>query len=238
MSGGPKDRIDGVTVEAPGTHLRAKLGRGLVGSQRRSVRARLAHRVVDVRGRQDPVSRRQGGRGQTTGISRTVKSLVVTRRDLAAGCERRDPGQHLVGEVGMLMRAFAFDIAERTRLVPDRVGDPEPTEIVQQPRAAQRHPQHLREAGDPPSLGRQVGDTSRVPREVPRLEVDQVRHRLQHVVELGTRHPACEPWLGVQDLVPRRRTHQVVEPLSVTSRDGRGMWFPRTCLGPLPSHCS
>lgn len=85
------------------------------------------------------------------------------------------------------MRPLAFDVTERSRLVPDRVGNTEPAEVVQQPSPPQHDPARLRNAGALRRLGREGGNATTVPGEVRRLEVDEVRHGLEHPVELGTR---------------------------------------------------
>ena len=75
------------------------------------------------------------------------------------------------------MQAHALPLAgaERALLVPDRIRDAEPAEVVDEPRA----PQHLRvrQAQPRARLRDEVGDRSRVAEGVRRLEVDEVGDR-------------------------------------------------------------
>ena len=127
-------------VQPAAGHLSPQLARGLAGAERVPVRPRLGHRVVDVRRGQQPVRRRQRGRGQPPRIARAIEALVVPGGDLAAAAERVHPGQHPVGQVGVQPDPLGLGLGEGAGLVPDRVGHPEPAQVMDQPRAAQdRH---------------------------------------------------------------------------------------------------
>jgi hypothetical protein len=60
---------------------------------------------------------------------------VVARRDLAASAEGTHPGQHPVSQVRVQADTLKLGIGEPARLVPDRVGDPKPAEVVNETRA-------------------------------------------------------------------------------------------------------
>ena len=107
------------------------------------------------------------------------------------------------------MRALTLERGQWTGLVPHRVGHTQTPDVVHQARMAQ--PEALR-VGQPRAatcLRGEPGDPPRVPGEVRRLQVGQVCHRLQDVVELRTRHRPRRRPLGGQHALPRSRVVEV-----------------------------
>ena len=106
--------------------------------------------------------------------------------------------------------------AERPALVPDRVRDAEPAEVVHEPGAAHRR----LELGQPVLDGRarrELGDGVRVTEHVRRLQVDEVRDREQRGVEAPALERDGEYRLGLDHGVPR---HDRVEPVEQRGRLG------------------
>ncbi len=111
--------------------------------------------------------------------------------------------QHALGQVGMHPHPLPLAGAERPGLVPDRVRDSQPAEVVDEPRATQR----ARLALGQPELraGRagELGDGAGMAERVRRLQVDEVRDRQQRGVEPFAREHDGERRLGVDHRVPR-----------------------------------
>ena len=99
---------------------------------------------------------------------------------------------------------FPFTGAERPRLVPDRVGDAEPAEIVHETGTPQRANLRIRQSELGAGGRRQVSDRSGMPKRVRRLEVDEVRDRRERVVKTITGQHHRQSGLGVDHRVPGR----------------------------------
>ena len=131
-----------VPVQAAGADLgRAGRRAACTGSSGRPVRPRFGHRVIDVRGREQPVGRRERGRGQPARVAGPVEPFVVSGR--------RSPGWPPSAAISASIRSVRYGcsrtrsrlgLGQRAGLVPDRVGDAEPAEVVEQspPGAASR----------------------------------------------------------------------------------------------------
>ena len=110
---------------------------------------------------------------------------MVLHGDLAQGRERGAGGQHPLGEVRVEADPLGLGGGQRPGLVPDRVGDPEPAEVVDAGRrdgagATSTLAETQRLAG----AGGEVGDAARVAEGVGRLDVDEVGEGRQRQVEL------------------------------------------------------
>ena len=131
--------LDGVGVEAAGLHLRAQLGRRVLGGQRR--RGEGGARASPGRRRRRRGSARRARwrrrRARAGSPSRRARSRCCTAI-APSGAERLGLVQHAIGQVGMQAHALPLAGAERAALVPDRVRDPETAEVVHEPGAAQR----------------------------------------------------------------------------------------------------
>ena len=103
----------------------------------------------------------------------------------------------------MQAHPLPFAGAERPRLVPDRVRDPEPAEVVHEPGPPQRANLRLGQ----PELGAggrgEVGHRAGVPERVRGLEVDEVRDRRQRGVEPLAGQHHRERGLSLDHSVPR-----------------------------------
>lgn len=113
------------------------------------------------------------------------------------------------------MQADALELrfGERARLVPDRIGDAEPAQIVDEGRASQGTHVLPIAASNTGGLGDQIGHSARVPGEIRALQVDQVSHRLEDVVQVGAGDTARQLGLGVEDGVPLGRLIEAVQEL-------------------------
>ncbi len=110
--------------------------------------------------------------------------------------------QHSLGQVGVDAYAFPLAGAKRAGLVPDRVGDPEPAEVVDERRAPQRPQVCFGQAETCAGRRDEVGDRSCVAEGVWRLQVDEIRDREQRVIELLAREDERQPGLGVDHRGP------------------------------------
>ena len=202
---------DRVPVEASGADVGGQRGGDLVRGERLAIRARLGHRVVDVRGGEQSVHGLQRRSGEPTGVARPVEALLVPSGHPAAGGEGVDIGEHPLGEIGLEADVLQFSGAQRATLVPDAVGHAQSSEPVQEAGSANRQDVGL---GQPPQAGRRGGESGHTPGvsgELWGLEVRQVGHRLQHVVEVRTAHPPRQARFGVDDRRPPRCLVQTVE---------------------------
>ena len=84
------------------------------------------------------------------------------------------------------MEADALPLAgaERPGFVPDRVGDPEPAKVVNEPRASQRPDLWLRQPETCAGVCDEVRDGVGMAEGVGRLQVDEVGDREQRVIKL------------------------------------------------------
>ena len=125
--------------------------------------------------------------------------------------ERRQRGrllQHPLGQVGLHPHPLPLAGAERPALVPDRVRDTEPPEVVHQPGPPQRS---VIVVGSRPSCAarrcRELGDgRASVAERVRRLEVDEVGDRAQRRVELARRRARRRAPARRRSPRPRSRT--------------------------------
>ena len=138
MAGGAEHGLDRLRVEPARLHVGAQLARGLLGRARWAVGARLAHRLVGVGGGEDPRRARDRRAGEPARIAGAVEPLAVGDRDRGERRERVGLVEHPFGQVRVDAHALPLAGAERAGLVPDRVGDAEPAEVVDEPRAPQR----------------------------------------------------------------------------------------------------
>ena len=76
VTGGRQHRLDCVAVEPPRRASARSCLRGLLGGERRAVRARLGHRVVGVGGSEQAGAMRHRGRGQPPVVAAAVEPLV------------------------------------------------------------------------------------------------------------------------------------------------------------------
>ena len=123
------------------------------------------------------------------------------------------------------MDAHALPLAgaERPALVPDRVRDPEPAEVVDEARPAQRtHRRPPAAASRAPACGGEIGDRAGVAEGVRRLEVDEGRDRQERRVEALARR--ARPRAPARPRSPR--------PTSRPRRGRRGSCRPPRTGGP------
>src|SRR3954447_23329246 len=112
----------------------------------------------------------------------------------------------------MTFDAVVLGAGQRTRLVPDRVGDRGRTQLVDQRCAAQPPDLTLVQADVRRGIGCQLRTTAAVPGHVGRLQVDEVRDHQQRVVELGTVEDPVRMRLQVENGVPRLQLAELLEP--------------------------
>jgi hypothetical protein len=122
-------------------------------------------------------------------------------RDRSEGREGSGLPEHALGEVRVETDALPLAGAERSLLVPDRIRDAQPAEIVEIAGA----PHGRRELGQPvlhrPARG-ELGDRLRVAEQVRRLQVDEVRDGEQRSVQPVAVQREGESRLGLDDRVP------------------------------------
>ena len=168
------------------------------------MRARLAHRLIRVGGAQDPRRQRDRGAGQPARVARSRRAArgAAPRSRRAARAPRTGWSMRSVRYGCMRTRSHS-PAAERSALVPDRVRDAEPAEVVDQPGA----PERARLGRRQPELGAggrgEVADRPRVPQRVRRLQVDEVGDRQQGRVEAA--RPRRRPRAPARPRSPRPR---------------------------------
>ena len=162
----PDERLDDVRVEL-GATAPPELGDREVDALRRLVRALAHHDLVRVRGRDDVRGQRHGVSGKTVRVSGPVEALVVRLNDRHEVRERLDGGQDRCPERRVGLHDHPLLGGERSRLVEDRVGDPDLADVVQERR--ELHPADLirgqlhldgddaGESGDPGRMAPRVG---------------------------------------------------------------------------------
>ena len=139
VPGGTEYGLHRVTVEPPRLDLGAQLGRGLLRRQSIPVRTGLAHRLIRVDRTQDPRRYRDRPARQAPGVARTVETLSVLRpRSPQAEPAQRTGAASARSDTGASAPVSHSPAPERSALVPDGVGDPEPADTVDQPGAAER----------------------------------------------------------------------------------------------------
>ena len=165
--------------------------------------SRLAHPLVRVGRGEDPRRPRDARSRQSARISGAVQTLPVLDCDRAQRRQRGGLLQHPLGEIRVEPQPLPFAGAQGAALVPDRVRDPEAAEVVDEAGTPKRP--HVR-VGQPQTgcgLGRERRDRLRVPEEVRRLQVDEVRDRDERVVEAVVQENDCELRLRLDHRVPR-----------------------------------
>jgi hypothetical protein len=98
--------------------------------------------------------------------------------------------------------ALHLALGQRALLVPDRVGDAESPDVVEQSRSAQLDGRRLVTPGEPSGPGRERGDAARVAGRVGRLEVGEVSDRLQRRVEVDAGQRRGQGWLRGDHRLP------------------------------------
>ena len=98
----------------------------------------LAHRLVGVGGAEDPGERRDGAAGQASRVAGSVEAFALLHDDPGQRGEGIGLLEHPLGVVGVQPHPFPLAGAERAGLVPDRVGDTQPPELVHEPGSVQR----------------------------------------------------------------------------------------------------
>ncbi len=175
----PRDGLDRVGVEPAGHDLGPQLGGGLGGRARRTVRAAARASPDRRRRRRGPAPGARSPRPLSPrGYPEPSRRSRCCDRDRAQRRERLGLLEHALGQVGVQAHPLPFAGAERPRLVPDRVRDPQPAEVVNQPGTAQRA--HARPPSRPSCVARgggEIGHGARMPEAVGRLEIDEVRDR-------------------------------------------------------------
>ena len=106
LPGGRKDGVNRTGVEAAGSDIAPKLGGGLLGGHRGSVRARLGHRAIRAGDGQEPPCDWNGRPGKTAVIAGAVGALMCQRGDGSQSGEDRWTGEHSLGVVGVHPHPF------------------------------------------------------------------------------------------------------------------------------------
>ena len=121
----------------------------------RPVRARLAHRLVGVGRAEDARGLGDRRARQAARVAGAVEALAVLDGDRRERRERLRLAQHPLGQVRLQPDALPLAGAQRAALVPDRVRDPKPPEVVDEPGAPQRADLRLgRPSRSPPRAAR------------------------------------------------------------------------------------
>ena len=162
---------------------------------------------------------------------------MVLHRDGAQSGQRRGPCQHPLGEVGMEMDTFGLGPVQRPGLVPDRVGYAEPPDVVHPGGPSYGDAFVVGQVQAPGCRPGKVRHRRGVTDRERRLEVGEVPHRSQRLVELGLRQGPAQRGLGREHLVPAARLvesgHQLIS-MPAEQVNQRGV---ELCPGPLPGHC-
>ena len=136
VAGGGEHGVDGVAVEPPAlTSAPAQPLPSPAAAPRGTAAAPSSRGSRRQRQGSDP--KREVGAGRPAGITRSVETFVMTRRDRPDGRSAGSP--RACGRSGTDGGdALALERPQRTALVPDRVGDAEPAEIVHKARSPER----------------------------------------------------------------------------------------------------
>ena len=111
------------------------------------------------------------------------------------------------------MRAHPLELGlgQRPRLVPDRVRNPEPAEVVDACRPTQLGCVGVRQARARRGLGDELSDGVDVTHDVRRLQLGELADRLQREVELLARDLPRQRRLGCDHRVPARRLIELAQ---------------------------
>ena len=93
--------------------------------------------------------------------------------------------EHPLGEIRMHAHPLPLARSERPALVPDRVRDAEPAEVVHEAGAPERDDLGIAQPELRPGLGGELRDGARMAERVRRFQVDEVGDRQQRGVELA-----------------------------------------------------
>ena len=96
---------------------------------------RLTERLHQIGGREDP---RRGRGGGPTWVAASVHSLVIRGGEPRHGGERLRGREHAFGELRMGAHLVPFPGVERAGLVPNRVRDAHPSDVMQPTRELHR----------------------------------------------------------------------------------------------------
>ena len=138
VPGGREHCLDRIRVESSalerrrGARAAASADRAWRGTA--EVRASLGTR----RPRRGCAHARDGAAAQASWVAGAVEPLAVLHRDAGEWFERRRLLKHPLGEVGVHAHSFPFAGSEWAALVPDRVRNAEPAEVVHQARPIQQ----------------------------------------------------------------------------------------------------
>ncbi len=179
----------------------------------RPMRPRLRQRLVDI-------GRREQSRGgcdhparQPARIAGPVQPLVMLDGDRANRRQRRGERKHPLAQVGVQADTLDLRRAERSRLVPDRVRNTQPPEIVNIRGPSQKRRLLRREADLVDHGGAQRGDACRVPHRPRRLQLGELTDRRQRLVDLVLAQLPGQRRLCVDHGRPARRRVQLLEQL-------------------------
>ena len=169
----------------------------------RSVRAALGHRVIRIGSREHARAEREPVARDASVVARAVGALVVAPGEVCEGGEERGAGEDALAEVAVEAYPLPLLGGERAGVVPDPARDADAADVVHEPRPTDRHDLVRRHARRLGGRGREPGDAGRVRAEEPRLQVGEVGHGGERVVEAGVSDGQDGCGLGVEDGRPR-----------------------------------
>src|SRR5262249_2013378 len=129
-----------------------------------------------------PASRGKQWRCDGAVVAGAIQPLMMLRREGADRSQRAYTGKHALGVVWMETHSLPLRLGQRSRLVPNRVGDAEPAEIVQRAGPPWGAPLALRQSTAPCRCRRKRRDAAGMPHRVGRFQVDEVGNGAQGVV--------------------------------------------------------
>src|SRR5690349_12739717 len=96
------------------------------------MRARLSHGVIDIGGGQNAYGHGQYGGRYATMVARPIQSFMMLCRKRTHRSKGFDVGKHAFGIIGVQTYPLPLGVRKWAWLVPDRVGDADATEIVEE----------------------------------------------------------------------------------------------------------
>ena len=183
------------------------------------MRSRLELGVIGVRCGEHSTGRGERRLPDAAGIARAVEPLMVLDRGRAVLGEAGGRGKHALGQVGVQPDPLELRRRQLGGLVPHRVGDAEPPEVVQQPGAADMGGCGAAQTHRGGGARRQFGDSAGVAEGERGLDVDEVGDRLQRSVERVRRQRRGQAGLGVDHSPPAGGQVQILEQRRRLSRD-------------------